>query len=62
MTTEEVLKLTQHGGLKGYNVKLIIRLQGVWISSDSLVVVAVEQVKVYENNVKKNEYKFKGRQ
>ena len=60
LTTEEVLKLTQHGGLKGYNVKLIIRLQGVWISSDSFGCSWVaEQVKVYENNVKKNEYKFK---
>ena len=59
ITTEEVLKLTQHGGLKGYNVKIIFKLQGVWISSDSFGCSWIaEQVKVYNNKSKKVEYKF----
>jgi len=59
LSVEEVTKLTQHGGLKGYGVKIIFKLQGVWISSDSFGCSWIaEQVKVYEGKTKKAEYKF----
>lgn len=51
LSQEEVNEITRHRGLKSIDVKFIIRLQGIWISSANIGITwRIEQLIVYPNN------------